>query len=68
MGALVNAAIPFCVGIYCLLVGFRIVGKKAGDDPKFDEWHARFGVFFKVAGPILMILGIIFLVMGSGRR
>jgi hypothetical protein len=33
MGALVNAAIPFVVGAYCLLVGFRIVGSKPGGNP-----------------------------------
>jgi hypothetical protein len=61
MGALVNAAIPFAVGVYCLLVGFRVIGKKPGADPKFDAWHARFGIFFKVAGPILILLAIFYL-------
>jgi hypothetical protein len=65
MGALVNAAIPFCVGIFCLLVGFRVVGKKPGEDPKFDEWHTRFGIFLKFAGPVLIVLAIIFLVSGG---
>ena len=65
MGALVNAAIPFCVGVYCLLFGFRIVGKKPGVDPKFDEWHTRFGIFLKITGPVLIVLAIIFLVSGG---
>lgn len=65
MGALVNAAIPFCVGIFCLLAGFRVVGKKPGEDPKFDEWHGRFGIFLKIAGPVLIVLAIIFLVTGG---
>jgi hypothetical protein len=67
MGSLVNAAIPFCVGVFCLLVGFRVVGKKPGADPKYDAWHARFGTFFKVAGPVLMALGVLYLALGSGR-
>jgi hypothetical protein len=65
MGALINAAIPFFVGIYCLLVGFRVVGKKPGEDPKFDAWFARFGIFFKIAGPILMALAVFYLAIGS---
>jgi hypothetical protein len=68
MAALINAAIPFLVGVYCLLVGFRIVGSKPGVNPKYDEWHARFGVVFKIAGPILMVVGVIYLVSGSGSR
>ncbi len=65
MGSLVNAAIPFFVGIFLLLVGFRVIGKKPGEDPKFDEWHARFGVFFKVAGPVLIVLAVFYLVLGN---
>ena len=67
-GSLVNAAIPFFVGMFCLLVGFRLVGKQPGADPKFDQWHAHFGMFFKVAGPVLMGLGILYLVLDSGPR
>lgn len=65
MGALVNVAIPFCVGVYCLLIGFRVIGKKPGEDPKFDAWHARFGIFLKVAGLVSIALAVIFLVSGS---
>jgi hypothetical protein len=65
MGALVNAAIPFLVGIYCLLVGFRIIGSKPGENPKFDAMHARFGTFFKIAGPVLMLIAVILLVTGG---
>jgi hypothetical protein len=65
MGVLVNAAIPFLVGIFCLLVGFRVIGSKPGVDAKFDAMHARFGTFFKVAGPVLMIIAIVLLAMGN---
>jgi hypothetical protein len=61
MGALVNAAIPFGVGIYCLLVGFRVVGKKPGEDPKFDAMLAKFGLFFRLAGAVLIVLAVLFL-------
>ncbi len=68
MGQLVNAAIPFCVGIYVLLVGFRLVGSKPGVNPKFDEWHARFGTLLKVLGVCCILLSIFYLTLGSGRR
>jgi hypothetical protein len=68
MGSFVNSAIPFCVGIYCLLVGFRVVGSKPGVNPKYDQWHERFGLFFKIAGPVLMVVGVIYLAIDLGRR
>jgi hypothetical protein len=68
MGPLVNAVIPFLVGVYCLLVGFRIVGSKPGVNPKFDAWHARFELFLKIAGPVLILLAVFFLLSGSGGR
>jgi hypothetical protein len=68
MGSLVNAAIPFFVGVYCLLVGFRVVGSKPGVNPKYDQWHERFGLFFKIAGPVLMVVGILYLVIDNSRR
>ena len=68
MGSLINAAIPFFIGIYCLLVGFRVVGSKPGVNPKYDQMLERFGIFFKIAGPVLMVLGIIYLLMDYSRR
>jgi hypothetical protein len=44
------------------------VGKKPGADPKFEAWHARFGIFLKLAGPVLMILGLVYFMMDAGRR
>jgi hypothetical protein len=62
MGALINAAIPFLAGVYALLVGFRVVGKKPGADPKFDAWHARFGLILKIVGALAIGLSFIFLI------
>jgi hypothetical protein len=44
-----------------------LVGKKPGADPKLDEWHARFGMFFKVAGPVSRAVGGLYLVLDSRR-
>jgi hypothetical protein len=68
MGSLINAAIPFFVGVYLVLVGFRLVGKKPGADPNFDEWHARFGLFLKIAGPVLMVLAVFYIILDSRPR
>ena len=68
MAQVINAAIPFLVGVFCLLTGFGVIGKKPGVDPKFDQWHARFGNCLKVAGVVLILLAGFYLVIGSGRR
>ncbi len=68
MARLVEAAIPFCAGVYVLLVGFRIVGSKPGVNPKFDQWHARWGIVMKVVGFVCLLLSIFYLTIGSGRR
>jgi hypothetical protein len=69
IGALVDAAIPIAAGLYCTLLGYRVVGKKAGESEKYDRWHARSGKMFKVGGPALMLLGVVRLaaaLLGSG--
>lgn len=68
MAALVNAAIPFFVGIYVLLVGFRVVGKKPGVDPKFDEFHERFGTLFKVLGVACLVLSVVYLIIDTRKH
>jgi len=58
VGDLVNGAIPFFGGIYATLLGFRVLGKKPGANPKYDEWHNRFGGLLKVLGPFLVLFGL----------
>jgi len=62
----IDAAIPFLGGVIALLIGFRILGKKPGADPKYDEWHAPFGNVLKVAGVVLIVVAFVYLALGSG--
>ena len=48
--ALANAFIGFLIGTFVTLIGFRIVGKRPGEDIKYDAWHQRWGRSFKVGG------------------
>jgi hypothetical protein len=59
VGELVNGAIPFFFGIYCTLLGRRLIGKKLGEDPRWDEWHNRFGGLMRVVGPTLIVFGLL---------
>jgi hypothetical protein len=58
VGQLVSGAIPLFAGIYATLLGFRLLGKKPGVNPKLDQWHRRYGIFLKVIGPSLVLVGL----------
>jgi hypothetical protein len=55
---LADAAIPLFGGIYATLLGFRLVGKKPGVSPKFDEWHDRRGALLRGLGPFLVLFSL----------
>lgn len=67
IGALVDGAIPFFGGIYATLLGFRVLGKKPGVSPKYDEWHRRFGGLMKILGPLLVLFGLFLWISGIAR-
>jgi hypothetical protein len=56
-GAIVDGAIPLLGGAYCTLLAFRVVGKKPGQDARYDDWHRRWGSKFRVLGPLLAVAG-----------
>jgi hypothetical protein len=57
IGALVNGVIPLLGCIYCTLIGYRIIGKRAGESFEYDQWHERFSSMFKIGGPLLIAFG-----------
>jgi hypothetical protein len=57
-GALADGAIPFLGGLWATLMGLRVVGKRPGADPAYDDWHARYGQKCKVLGPLLMLFAV----------
>jgi hypothetical protein len=62
-GELGNAAIPVLGGIYLLLLTSRVIGKKRGVDTKYDAKVDRLKWF----GPILIVIGIVYLLIGLMR-
>jgi hypothetical protein len=64
IAGLVEGAIPFFGGIYATLLGHRIVGKKPGEDLRYDQWHERFGPMFRILGPFMVIFGIFLAIKG----
>jgi hypothetical protein len=67
IAALVEGCIPFFGGILGTLYAYRILGKKPGQDPRHDEWHAKWGRLFKVLGPVVALFGVVLAVQGFLR-
>ena len=58
-GALVDCAIPFFGGFYATLLGYRKVGKRPGEDARYDAWHDRYGRLFRILGPFLVAFAVV---------
>jgi hypothetical protein len=37
-------------GVYCLLLGYRRIGKPEGADPKYDAWYKQWSGTYKLLG------------------
>ena len=60
IGALVDGAIPFAAGLYATLLGYRVLGKKPGESPQYDEWHRKHGGKFRVLGLLTLLTGLLY--------
>jgi hypothetical protein len=60
---LLEGAIPFVGGACALLVAYRAIGKKPGFDPDYDARMDRFSLLAKIIGPILMVVGVGYVVL-----
>jgi hypothetical protein len=64
MAALAEGAIPVFGGVYATLLGFRLVGKKSGQDVRYDERLRKYGGLLKILGPLLASYGVFFALYG----
>jgi len=65
---LVEGVLVLLLGVYTILIGYRVLGKKPGEEMKYDEWYRRFGKIFKIGGPLIIlfqVIRIIFILMSS---
>ncbi|MFC1745820.1 hypothetical protein ACFL35_17640 [Candidatus Riflebacteria bacterium] len=46
------------LGIYCCLIAWEIVSVSK-NEAKNKEWLTKYGIFFKISGPCLIVLGIL---------
>jgi hypothetical protein len=56
--ALTNAAIPFFVGVFAILHGYRLIGTRPGENAKWDEWHKQHGKVLRILGPVLIVVSL----------
>lgn len=67
IAAAVEALIPLVGGLICTLYGFRLIGPKPGQNPKQDEWHAKWGRHMKWLGPVVIAFAIVLFAMNLNR-
>ena len=53
-GEFVEALLPFFGGLYITLVGYRVLGKKPGQNPAYDAHMRKWGRWWRVGGLVLM--------------
>ncbi len=56
---LVDGGIPFFIGILLTLYGHRVLGRKLGVDPVYDERNARRFRLLRWIGPLILALGVV---------
>jgi hypothetical protein len=57
--AIIKCVIPALAGLYLTVLAFRVVGKKPGQDPRWDAWHQQWGRVMKLVGPALFLVGVV---------
>lgn len=50
--------IPLLGGIYCTLLGFRVVAPGKNRE-RNEQWLKKFGPFMRIGGPFLIIFGFV---------
>ena len=61
--SIVEFGVTLFGGLWATLLGHRIVGKKLGEDAKWDAWYKRFGRHLKWLGPAVMVFAVILLLI-----
>lgn len=61
---LIEFFISASFGVYFMLVGYRLVGPRPGQDERRDAWHERWGLLPKLLGPIVIFTSVLMLARG----
>jgi hypothetical protein len=55
----IDSIIMFCVGLYGSAVGFGLLPAPIKDPIAGKQWLAQWGKFFKIGGPLLVVISLI---------
>ena len=56
ISTLIDGLISLALGIWMLLLGFKVV-TISSDPEKSIVWHQKWGLFMKIAGPLVTLWG-----------
>jgi hypothetical protein len=58
-----DGVLTVLAGVYFTLLGFGVVAP--AKDPEYTRrWFKKFGTFFKISGPFLILFGLVKLLIG----
>ena len=60
IGMFIDKAVMVLVGLWCVYQGYL---RTPPEEPKQAEWHRRFRTFFRIGGPLLVLIGVALVVM-----
>ena len=56
---MIGALVMLVVGATMTLLGFRMIGKKPGEDPEYDSQYEDYVRHLKWLGPILLAIALL---------
>jgi len=59
IATIIDHSISVLGGIGGALIGFRVIGPKPGTNPKFDEFHKKWGKHLKWLGPLVIVFALV---------
>jgi hypothetical protein len=53
-----NGLVPLLVGVYALLLAYKVLPLKTGNPELSEKWHKQYGGLMKIVGPVGIVAGI----------
>ena len=59
LATVIDHSISVLGGVLALLVGYRVLGPKAGADPKYDAFYLKWARHLKWLGPVIIVFALV---------
>jgi hypothetical protein len=60
LGLLIDCGLPGVVGVYAILVGFRIIGPKPGTNLTYDFRFRKYGYISRAFGAVALLSAVLY--------